>query len=133
MILIEKRFGKEVRDMAKSFALYFGVIYVVVALLELLFKQFMLGNFHVLHYTPLHNVIHWATGLLGLGAAMYLNGKYAKLYAQVFGVVFSLVAVMGLLAPAVLASLLAYPVNVVYNLVHIATGVGGLYTGFGKK
>lgn len=115
--------------MAKTYALVFGVAYVLVALIEVVFRQ--VGG--LLWFTPVHNVIHWLTGLLGL-AAYGMGDKAAKTYAQVFGVVFTLVALLGWFAPGILSDLLGYPVSLTYNLIHTATGLLGLYVGFmGKK
>lgn len=111
--------------MAKTYAVVFGIAYVLVALLEFLFKQ--VGG--LLWFTPVHNGIHWLTGVLGL-VAYGMGDKAAKTYAQVFGVVFTLVAILGFLAPGFLAQVLGYPVNLFYNLVHTATGLLGLYVGF---
>lgn len=115
-------------SMAKTYALVFGIVYVAVALLELLFKN-VAGT---LFFTPVHNAIHWLTGVLGL-VAYGMGDKAAKTYAQVFGVVFTLVAVLGWFAPDMLATIIGYRVNLVYNLVHTATGLLGLYVGFGGK
>ena len=112
-------------SMAKTYALVFGIAYVAVALLEILFKQ--VGG--LLWFTPVHNGIHWLTGVLGL-VAYGMGDKSSKMYAQVFGVVFSIVALLGFFAPSFLAQVLGYPVNLFYNLVHTATGALGLYIGF---
>lgn len=115
--------------MPKTYALVFGIAYVVVALVELLFRNVAGG---LLFFTPVHNAIHWLTGVLGLLA--YWSGMaMAKLYAQVFGVVFLLVFVLGVAAPDFLSTVLGYPVNWLYNVVHLVTGLAGVYAGFVYK
>lgn len=113
--------------MPKTFALVFGIAYVVVALAEVLFSRGVSGG--LLFFTPVHNAVHWLTGVLGLIA--YKSGMaMAKLYAQVFGVVFLLVFILGVATPDFLATVLGYPVNLVYNVVHLVTGLAGIYAGF---
>lgn len=115
--------------MAKTYALVFGIAYVLVALLELLFRD-VAG---MLFFTPVHNAIHWLTGVLGL-VAYGMGEKPSMMYAKVFGVVFTLVAILGWFTPDFLSNVLGYPINLTYNLVHTVTGLAGLYVGFmGKK
>jgi len=115
--------------MARMFALTFGIIYVLVALIELIWKP---ESPDFLFYTSTHNIIHWATGLLGLVA--YFQGEaMSRLYAQVFGVVFLLVAVLGFIPATrdgLLNDILGYSVNLFYNIVHLVTGVFGIWAGF---
>ena len=115
--------------MAKTYALVFGIAYVLVALLELLFRTPFGG---LLFFTPVHNGIHWVTGILGL-VAYAKGGSTATMYAKLFGIVFLLVFVLGIAAPAFLSSVLGYPVNWFYNVVHLVTGLLGLYAGFAGK
>lgn len=112
--------------MPKTYALVFGIAYVLVALIELIFRSVAGG---LLFFTPVHNAIHWLTGVLGLLA--YWSGMaMSKLYAQVFGVVFIIVTILGFAAPDFLATVLGYPVNLFYNIVHLITGLAGIYAGF---
>jgi len=118
---------------AKTFALTFGIIYVVVALLEVLVYRGTGCSATFLCFAPVHNAIHWIAGLAGLIA--YSQGEsMSRMYAQVFGIVFLLVAILGFIpatANGLLATVLGYPVNLVYNLVHLVTGVLGIWAGFG--
>ncbi len=115
--------------MAKTYALVFGIAYVVVALVEVIFRNVMGG---LLFFTPIHNGVHWATGVLGL-VAFWMGMSASKLYAKVFGVVFLLVAILGFVAPDFLGSVLQYPVSWLYNVVHLVTGLAGIYAGFMVK
>lgn len=115
--------------MARTYALVFGLVYIVVALIEFLFQPQSLSFFF---YTPVHATVHALAGILGLVA--YWQGEaLAKLYAQVFGVVFFVVFLLGVI-PATrdgfLNAVLGYPINLFYNVVHLATGVFGIYAGF---
>ncbi len=57
----------------------------------------------------------------------------AVLYARIFGIVLTIVGVLGLFTTTdqdTVESLLGFDVNLTHNLVHLATGVLGLVAGF---
>ena len=57
----------------------------------------------------------------------------AVVYARVFGVVLTIVGILGLFLTTdqdTVESLLGFDVNLTHNLVHLATGVLGLIAGF---
>ncbi len=61
------------------------------------------------------------------------NSSPAVMYARVFGVVLTLVGILGLVINTdqdTVKSLLGFDVNLTHNLVHLATGVLGLVAGF---
>lgn len=61
------------------------------------------------------------------------NASPAVMYARVFGVVLTLVGILGILINTdqdTVKSLLGFDVNLTHNLIHIATGVLGLVAGF---
>ncbi len=85
----------------------------------------------------LHNLIHWATGLVLLGAFL-AGGAIAKMVAQVFGVVYTVVVILGLIAPGFTMNLIGYnldgipdlSVPIAYTIDHALIAVGGIYAGF---
>lgn len=85
----------------------------------------------------LHNLIHYATGIILLGA--FLAGPVpAKIAAQVFGSVYVLVVILGLVAPGFTMNLIGYNLDGVpdlslptsYTIDHALIAVGGVYAGF---
>ena len=57
----------------------------------------------------------------------------AVMYARIFGIVLTIVGVLGLFVTTdqdTVGSLLGFDVNLTHNLVHLATGVLGLVAGF---
>jgi len=90
--------------MAKTLCKVGGLIFLIVGLVG--FAAPTLMGFHL---TPIHNVIHIATGLI----ALYLGfaGSYdgAKTFCLIFGVVYLLIAILGFMAPGTLASILGHP------------------------
>jgi hypothetical protein len=72
-----------------------------------------------------HNVLHLATGLLGLVAASYA----ARSYALGLGGVYLVVAVWGLIVGAGDSILGIIPVNTADNVLHLVLGLTGLAAG----
>jgi hypothetical protein len=114
--------------MLKNITLAFGVVFVLVGLLGFVpaavIDGKLLGIFGV---NTLHNIIHIASGLAALYAALSGGPKVMKMYGQVFGVVYALVTVVGFLG--ILDALLN--VNPADNILHIVLTAGLLYIGFG--
>jgi hypothetical protein len=82
-----------------------------------------------LTFYPAHNVIHIVSGLIGLWAGLGKSANGPRLFAQIFGVVYTLVGLAGLaglhdLGPIQLG------LNTGYNVIHLAVGLLGLLAGF---
>lgn len=118
--------------MIKNFALYFGIVLTAVGALGFVpgitdESGALLGIFHV---DALHNIIHLATGILGILVGT-MWASHAGLYFKVFGVVYGLVAVLGLVQGDSVLGLIA--VNMADNVLHVAIAAIALYVGFGMK
>jgi Domain of unknown function (DUF4383) len=72
-----------------------------------------------------HNVLHLATGLLGLAAA----GYFARTYALAVGLLYLVVAIWGFLIGSGDAILSIVPVNGADNVLHLIIGLIGLAAG----
>jgi hypothetical protein len=116
--------------MVKKMAWIFGIVTLVVGILGFVpgitSNMMLLGIFMV---DPMHNLVHIATGILALAAAMGA-GTYARLYFKVFGVVYALVAVLGL---AMGGNVLGMQMNMADHVLHIAIAAFALYVGFAMK
>lgn len=105
------------RDPQKWFALLFGTILVVVGVLGFVPRFVSDGAlFGVFGINPLHNVVHIATGLLGLVLGRYAGG--ASLFNKVGGVLYLLVFLVGAVAVA-LGSGLYLNLNWADNALHL--------------
>ena len=119
--------------MLKKVALVFGVVFTLIGLLGFVpgvttdadGHQLLLGLFMV---DAVHNVVHLASGVLGLVAAA--NDKYAKWYLVGFGAVYALVTVIGFFTSPVLGFL---HVNTADNWLHLVLAVGLLGAGLGLQ
>ena len=116
----------------RSLAVWIGAVILVIGLIgfvpALVPDGKVLGLFLV---DPFHNVVHILTGALGIVAGMMSGTKVARMYFQVFGVVYALVTVLGFTTGTGLLGLI--PVNMADNLLHLVIAVGYLYLGFAVK
>lgn len=118
--------------MLSTFAKIFGVVFVAVGLLG--FVPMVTPNDHLLgifHVNALHNIIHLASGIVAL--LVGFKGDYAsKLYFQVFGVVYALVAVLGFVyGDQPILGLVTS--NLADTLLHVVIAVAALTLGFGVR
>jgi hypothetical protein len=81
--------------------------------------------FGILDVNGWHNVVHLATGLLGLAAAGYA----ARQYALGLGLVYVVVAVWGFIIGSGDDILGIVPVNTEDNILHLVLGLTGLAAG----
>lgn len=116
--------------MIEKFAWLFGIVFLAVGVLGFVpgitQDGLLLGIFEV---DTLHNVIHLLSGALALGAV--LAGGYARRYFQVFGVVYGLVAVVGLVEGDTVLGLIS--TNMADHLLHVIIAAAALWIGFGLK
>ncbi len=111
--------------MAKTYAQVVGVVLILLGVIGF-FVSSLLGA----ATTGLHNLIHLVSGAWGAYAGFGGGLGGPKSYAQIFGVIYTIVAVLGFIN-VLPASLI--PVSFLYNLIHLVIGVLGLYIGFGSK
>jgi Domain of unknown function (DUF4383) len=110
--------------MAKFYAGAAGAVLLLVGVIGFLTPSLAGLEFH-----PAHNVIHLASGALGLLAFSVNGGSRARLFAQVFGVIYTLVAIAGFLGLHDLGGI-HLGLGTPYNLIHLLVGLGGLAAGF---
>jgi hypothetical protein len=88
--------------------------------MPLLFGLFMVGT--------VHNIIHLASGVLALASAT--NERWARLYFQVFGVIYAVVTVAGFVVGSGDSIFGLFHVNTADNFLHLVLAVAGLAIGF---
>jgi hypothetical protein len=116
--------------MLKTFAITFGVIMLIVGVLGFVPQALpdgrnLLGLFHV---NTAHNLIHLSTGLAAIVCG-FLSEYASRLYFQIFGVIYGLVALLGFYyMDAPILGLIAN--NLANNFLHLAIAAFALYLGF---
>lgn len=110
----------------------FGIVFLLIGVLGFVpgvtYDGMLLGIFQV---DMVHNLIHILTGLVALGAA-YTSEKNGKLFFQVFGVIYALVAVLGLVMGGDMV-LGLFHANMADHILHVVVAAVALYVGFGMK
>ena len=114
-------------NIAKSYAQLLGVVLTLVGILGFINVTPLVSDGRILSIfaiDPLHNVIHLASGIVGLAAGFMSQGKYARTYAGVFGLVYGLVTVLGFVQGTSVLGLVT--VNAADNFLHTAIAVASL-------
>jgi hypothetical protein len=116
--------------MAKTYCRILGVAMLAAGVLG-----FMMPRLLGFHLTPVHNVIHLATG--ALATYFGFSGSYAgaQSFCRAFGVVYALVAILGFAAPGLLSAILGHPGMTASDLMpdnvfHVAVALSSLAAGF---
>jgi uncharacterized protein (UPF0333 family) len=119
---------------ARLYALVFGLVLVAAGILGFFYSSDfgdpgdVDGVLGILDVNGWHNVVHIATGALGLVA--YSAGAYAaRTYALALGAVYIVVAIWGFIVGDGDAILSIIPVNTEDNILHLLIGVAGLAAG----
>ena len=135
--MAEGAYGK--MGIARMYALIFGIAYLAVGLLELVYgfeDPLALGETVIIAGATLHIVIHIAVGVLVLGS-FFAGESAAKSVARVVGVVFLIVFLLNVFASSFYAELVGFPEGsdtpIVYTIVHALTAAGALFAGFSSR
>jgi hypothetical protein len=113
--------------MAKQFTQIVGVVLVVVGILG-----FITPSLGPLMFHTHHNLIHLLSGLVLAYFGFKGTASSQRMGAQIFGIVYGLVTVWGLLGNANLGPITLH-LNMPYNIIHLLIAGWGLWAGFAKK
>ena len=116
--------------MLKKLSVLFGIVFLTIGLLGFVpgittDEGLLLGIFKV---DAIHNMIHILSGVAALVAGTR-SEDYAQLYFRVFGVVYAVVALVGLMQSDTVLGLI--DINAADNVLHIVLAVAILGIGFG--
>jgi uncharacterized protein DUF4383 len=122
------------RSPAQLYALVFGVVLLAAGILGFFYNaSFALDPVErdpvlgILDVNAWHNLVHIATGALGLAVAGSYGG--ARLYAYGVGVVYIFVTILGFIYGDGEAIFGLLPINTEDNVLHLLIGVAGLGAG----
>jgi hypothetical protein len=115
----------------RTYAIVSGCALAATALLGIVLEIANDGGFVAgfLEFDWTHDVLHVVLAGAALAAGFTASGAYARLYARVFGAIYTLLAVVGFLS-ADAVGFLGIHLELGENLVHAVIGVWGLATGF---
>jgi hypothetical protein len=120
---------------AQVYALVFGLTLVAAGIIGFFYSaSFDTGNaierdavLGILDVNGWHNVVHIATGAIGLAVAASYGG--ARGYAFGLGAVYILVAAAGFIAGNGNELLNLIPINTEDNFLHLLIGIAGIFAG----
>jgi hypothetical protein len=120
---------------AQLYALVFGTVLVAAGIIGFFYESTFTDDesvrdavFGILDVNGWHNVVHIATG--GLGLLAFAAGAYAaRTYAFGLGAVYILVAIWGFIVGDGDSILSIVPVNTEDNVLHLLIGLAGLGAG----
>lgn len=120
---------------ARLYAGLVGAVLVIAGIIGFFYNSDFTSNEHVrdavfgiLDVNGWHNVVHIATGALGLLA--FAAGAYAsRAYAWTLGVVYVAVAVWGFIIGSGDSILSVVPINTEDSVLHLVLGITGLAAG----
>ena len=128
---VQARYG-----IVQMYALIFGIAYLGVAVLEVVLGSngLKIGGTTILQIQPVQNAIHWLVGLAVFGS-FFAGENTAKLVARAVGIVFVLVALLGIFVEPLTGQLLGFPeaLPMSYNVVHVLTAAAALFAGFAAQ
>jgi Domain of unknown function (DUF4383) len=124
----------QARSPAQLYALIFGAVLTVAGIIGFFYNSTFTSNksvhddvFGILSVNGWHNVVHIATGVLGLLA--FSRYAYARTYAFGLGVVYIAVAIWGFIIGSGDSILSIVPVNTPDNVLHLLIGIAGIAAG----
>jgi uncharacterized protein DUF4383 len=122
------------RSPAQIYALGFGAILTIAGIIGFFYNSEFTSNkavrdavFGILDVNGWHNVVHIATGVLGLVAAASYSSS--RMYAIGLGIVYIVVAIWGFIIGSGDSILSIVPVNTNDNILHLLIGIAGLAAG----
>ncbi|GCE46783.1 uncharacterized protein DUF4383 [Thermosporothrix hazakensis] len=112
-------------------SLILGIVFTIIGIVGFFFSSTMrvanMGGFDV---DVVHNIVHLVTGIIALIATFM---PWSRLFNQIFGVVYTLLGLAGLVYPAFYFDhrlLGIMHVNAVDHVLHLVAGIIALAVGF---
>lgn len=113
--------------MMRILAILFGIIFIFIGVAG--FIPSMKPNgflFYFFEVDLVHNIVHLVTGVIAIMAAT--NANAAKIYFQVFGIIYAIVAILGFWRNG---DLFIMHFNMADNFLHVVIAIVALLIGFG--
>lgn len=111
-------------NLVKTTTWLLGIVLVILGIVGF-FNDPIFGLFDV---DSIHNVIHLASGIIAIVAAVS-GESYARLFLIVFGIIYGLLAIVGFVSIGAVLGLMT--INEADNYLHAAISLVSLAVGFG--
>ena len=113
-------------DSVRKLAVIFGVAFIAAGIAGFIPGLVTDGNLllGIFEIDGMHNGVHLLSGIIALASATQFS--YARLYFQVFGVIYTIVALLGFITDG---NMMMH-MNMADNLLHLVIGIASLYIGF---
>ena len=109
-------------SMAKTLALIFGIVFVLVGLLGFVGNP-LVGANALFEADTAHNLVHFALGLVLLAVALWASAQSA-MWLKIVGIIYLVVGALGLVLVSDMGSLLGIiSINSADNWLHLVLGV----------
>lgn len=113
--------------MAKTYAVVVGAVLLLVGIVGVVMHgREMMG----MHFGYTHSAVHIASGLIGLYCGLAGGGRNSALYAKLFGMVYTAIAIAGFAGWTGALGGYTLGLNTTYNGIHVVVGIAGLAAGF---
>jgi hypothetical protein len=114
--------------MIKTLAVLFGAVFVLIGILGFVPAVTPAGMlFGVFAVNPLHNMVHLITGVIALAVGLG-NERNSTLFFQIFGILYTLVAVVGFAYGGAMMMGMAH--NTADAGLHLLIGFVAMFVGF---
>lgn len=114
--------------MIRIIAVLFGIGFIFAGVAGF-FPSFMPNGllFGLFEVDLMHNIVHIVSGVIAIMAAT--SHRYSRLYFQVFGIIYAIVAILGFFLKGDLSFMMMH-VNMADNFLHVGIAIVALYIGF---
>src|SRR5216684_5865175 len=113
--------------LAKIYVVLSGAILVVVGV-----AGFFRHEMFNLTFPPAHNIFHFASGAIALGAGLGKSADGPRRFGLIFGAVYTLVAIAGFAGLRDLGPI-QLDLNTHFNFIHLGVGLLSLAAGFASS
>jgi hypothetical protein len=116
---------------SKMYCRVTGIALAATALLGIVLELTTNGAFlnNFLAFDWPHDILHVVLALGALGAGFAAGGAYSRMYARIFGIVYTGLAVAGFVSAGVV-SFVGIHLELGENLIHLVIGAWGILAGF---
>lgn len=108
----------------KAFSGVVGIIFLILGIMGFFIDEL----WGIIHFDLLHNIIHLAVGVIGIGVSA--KAAASKLFAKILGIVYVALAIFGFIVPELIGDMI---LETAENVLHLVVGAIALFVGYLRK